>query len=207
MKAFMKSMKWKMMLFGVLTLLIGVALVANPDTAARTIVMILAIVLAAAGAISMLMYVVNKNKEASSMVLMGSGVVEFVCGIVIALNLDTFISFIGILFGIVLMIHGINDLVQAISLKRMGYKAGTFTIVSGVLAILLAVLICVNPFDTASALMMLIGISLIIDGASDIAIAFRVGHYAKQYVEVDPDKVVEIDPEDVEVEDDGCCDK
>ena len=55
--------------------------------------------------------------------------------------------------------------------------------------------------------MMLIGISLIIDGASDIAIAFRVGHYAKQYVEVDPDKVVEIDPEDVEVEDDGCCDK
>ena len=201
MKNFMKSMKWRMMLFGILTVIVGIALIIYPDTAARTICMILAAVLGVAGITSIIIYAATKEKDASMTMTLITGIIETACGVIIALNLDVFISFIGIIFGIVILVHGANDLGQAIGIKRMGFDAGKMTIFSGIISILLAILIFANPFGTASALMMVIGISLIIDGITEVLIAFRVGYFTKQTIDVDPDKVVEIDPEDVQVED------
>lgn len=181
MKSLFKAMKWNMILFGAITTAIGAVIVAYPDAAAKTMCLVIGWVLILTGAFSLGVYFKNKKSDIQSPISLIVGAVELGCGIFIAFNSKAFVGFLGIIFAILLLAHSINDIVQAVNIKKMGFTTWKGSALVGVVGVLLAILILYNPFSTFAALMMLVGIALVLDGVSDILIAIRVGRCAKEY--------------------------
>lgn len=181
MKSLFKAMKWNMILFGAITTAIGAVLVAYPDAAAKTMCLVIGWVLILTGAFSIGVYFRDKKYDIQSPLSLVVGVIELGCGIFIAFHSETFVGFLSIIFAILLLVHSINDIAQAINIKKMGFTSWKGSALVGVIGLILAGVIFYNPFSTMAALMILVGIALIMDGFTDILIALRVGRCAKEY--------------------------
>ena len=74
----------------------------------------------------------------------------------------------------VLMFHGIVDLQGAVTLLRLGFPNWWLDLVLSILTVVLGAVMFLNPFWTMETMTMLIGLSLVYDGASDLYLIWRV---------------------------------
>ena len=73
-----------------------------------------------------------------------------------------------------LVFHGVVDVQSAAALARRRCTRWWLDMALGVLTIGLGVVVLLNPLGTTGALMMLVGASLIFDGASDLYLIWRL---------------------------------
>ena len=92
----------------------------------------------------------------------------------------TIIAMIPILVGIIIVIHGINNLQQSVSLCQNRYDKWWIALLLGIITIGFGVLLVFNPFAAVDTLIRFIGLFMIYDGASDIWIMSRVSRNVKQ---------------------------
>lgn len=107
------------------------------------------------------------------------GIILAVVGVWILLQPDKVLAIIPIIVGIVIILHGVNNLRQAVVLCRDKYDKWWVVLILGLLTVGFGVLLVFNPFEALDAVVMLIGISLIYDGISDIWIVSRIYRTAK----------------------------
>ena len=74
----------------------------------------------------------------------------------------------------VLLFHGVLDVQGANSLRRLGLRRWGVDLALGIVTLLLGAVVLLNPFGTMKALVVLIGLSLVYDGASDLYLIYRV---------------------------------
>ena len=74
----------------------------------------------------------------------------------------------------VLMFHGIVDLQGTVTLLRLGFPNWWLDLVLSILTVVLGAVMFLNPFWTMETMTMLIGLSLVYDGASDLYLIWRV---------------------------------
>ena len=96
------------------------------------------------------------------------GLIGIAIGALIFLRKDIFASLIPFILGIAILISGFVKLQDAIDASRLGYKNSIIYIILAVINIIAGVVVILNPFTTAVMLFMIIGISLIFSGISDI---------------------------------------
>jgi len=101
-------------------------------------------------------------------------VITGVIGLWIILKPEMVVMIIPIIFGIVLVIHGVIDFKQAFELKEKYYIFWWIAIILSFFNLGLALLLFLNPFSIITTLVMIIGISFIYDGISDIWIISRI---------------------------------
>ena len=87
---------------------------------------------------------------------------------------------IPILVGIIIVIHGINNLQQTVSLCRSRYDKWWVALLLALITIGFGVLLIFNPFVAVDTLIRFIGLFLIYDGASDIWIMSRVSKNVRE---------------------------
>lgn len=181
MKDVIKSFKWTMILFGMITAIIGVVLVIYPKSTAKAICIAIGCILLLAGAISLIVYMKNRREKISSPVMLGLGIVQLAVGVFILFNIGMFIDFLATVFAIILIVHGLNDLAQGFHIRSMGYEDWKRALVVALVTIILGVVVLFEPFGSTSALMMLAGIALIIDGITEIYLGLKVSRYNSKY--------------------------
>ena len=108
------------------------------------------------------------------------GIIIAVIGVWILLQPDKVIAMIPILVGIIIIIHGINNLQQAFHLFQNRYDKWWVALLLGLVTVAFGILLIRNPFKAIDTLVMFIGLFLIYDGISDIWIISRVFRMAKQ---------------------------
>ena len=150
MNELLKSMKWGMMLTGLLTIIIGIMICANPSGAIISIIRFIGWVLIVAGGVSAIGEFMQRTTSYRTYSTMTFALISLVFGIVLAIRPASFVNFVGTVVALILFVHGINA-------------------------------ILINPFSSASALMLFIGIVLIGDGISNIAMAFSIGRTMHTY--------------------------
>ena len=123
--------------------------------------MVLGIVLGGFGLIQIILYLATKEKTMVSHSMMMLGVVLAVIGGWIVLKPETIIKAVPMIVGILIVIHGFHNAVQAIDLKKMQYDNWWVA------------LIC-NPFTIVDTVVRIIGAFLVYDGLSDMWILSRV---------------------------------
>ena len=89
-------------------------------------------------------------------------------------------SQMNLVMGIIITIHGINNLQQSVSLCQSQYDKWWVALLLGIITIGFGVLLVFNPFAAVDTLIRFIGLFLIYDGASDIWIMSRVSRNVKQ---------------------------
>lgn len=171
---YIKSLKVNYSLSALICVILGIVLLVWPGQSTQVVCMILGIVLGGFGIIQIILYLATQEKTMVSHSMMMLGIVLAVIGGWIVLKPETIIKAIPMIVGILIVIHGLHNAVQAIDLKKMQYDNWWVALLLSLLTIALGVVLICNPFTVVDTVVRLIGAFLIYDGLSDMWILSRV---------------------------------
>lgn len=171
---YIKSLKVNYSLSAVICVILGIVLLVWPGHSTQVVCMVLGIVLGGFGLIQIILYLATKEKTMVSHSMMMLGVVLAVIGGWIVLKPETIIKAVPMIVGILIVIHGFHNAVQAIDLKKMQYDNWWVALLLSLLTVALGVVLICNPFTIVDTVVRIIGAFLVYDGLSDMWILSRV---------------------------------
>ena len=171
---YIKSLKVNYSLSAVICVILGIVLLVWPGQSTQVVCMVLGIVLGGFGLIQIILYLATKEKAMVSHSMMMLGVVLAVIGGWIVLKPETIIKAVPMIVGILIVIHGFHNAVQAIDLKKMQYDNWWVALLLSLLTVALGVVLICNPFTIVDTVVRIIGAFLVYDGLSDMWILSRV---------------------------------
>ena len=180
MREIMKKFRADMMLSALFSIVMGVILVAWPETTLDIICKAIAIILIVMGAAELVSYFWNKITYSLSGIL---GLVVLLIGIWIFVKPQSVLSLIPIVIGVILAVHGVQDLKEAFDTKRNGYTKWWSMLLMAIISLALGIICIVNAFGMVTLTMQIIGIALVYDGISDIWIVYKASKVAKEMKE------------------------
>ncbi len=167
-----KKMKVSSSLLSVLCILLGIILVAFPDTTMKTICYIFAGCLLVVGLYYVIAYFRKDLMEAYYQYDLVIGTVIIVIGVCIILKVDAVIAMIPMLMGIVVFANGIVKMQHAIDLKRAHFSGWVYVLVFALLCITISVILLLEPKSMAEIFTRLVGIGFIFGGVTDLITMF-----------------------------------
>lgn len=164
-------------------LIIGVMLVVWPDVAVNYLVMTIGVLFLLPGLLGLFSYLAYAKKRAQQgikntfpIVALGSTLF----GLWLIIMPAFFVGILMYVLGVLLVLAGLNQLVNFAALRScLQVSAGVYVIPSLVLAVGLVVLL--NPFEVATIPFILLGVSSIVYGLTDL---FRLLRFRRKQEEV-----------------------
>jgi len=168
-----KTIKWNTTISALVCIGAGIALFVWPELftlmACRAIAMLLVVV----GVVHLLSYLLERREAFRQQADLAIGAVLFALGLLMTLSPGFFISLIPLVLGAVVLVHGIQDIRYGLSLKKTAYEYWWSAVIFGIFSVLFGLTMIANPFGSASALTMLVGVALLLVGGLAL-IAFIV---------------------------------
>lgn len=192
---FLKGLRVNYTVSAVLCILLGLVLLIWPGTTTQIVCMSLGIVLLAYGIIQIVIYLYNRERTIISQGMLLLGIVFAVIGIWILLTPEMIIMAVPVIVGVLIVIHGLHNVVQAIALQKEGDERWWLALTFGLLTVIFGGLLIFNPFGAVEFVVRLIGIFLIYDGVSDIWILSRVFKVKRDKERIIDAEFVEMDEE------------
>lgn len=188
MKDFIRGLKVNYTASALACVVLGLVLLIWPGTTTQIVCMMLGSVLLVYGGIQILLYLVSKERNIVSQGMMLLGIIVAVIGVWILVRPEMIIMAVPVIVGILIAIHGIHNISQAITLKKEGYESWWIACLLGILTTALGAVLVYNPFTVMNTVVRLIGIFLIYDGLSDMWIISRVFKVKKE-----KEKIVDVE--------------
>jgi len=176
----LKKMKLNYVIEAVVMIAIGAVLIFWTEASLLIMARALAILLVLAGVIFVFSYFLHKER---SIVMSGGfamGVIIAAIGVWIFLKPDTFTDFIPKLFGVFILLSGLMNLGQTISLVSYRYSLWWISLILAVGTIGMGAFLLFNPKDAKEIAVTIIGIFLVYDGITNLWTISRVSKYAKR---------------------------
>lgn len=140
--------------------LVGLVLVIWPDTAVKSIVIVIGSVLLLLGAVTMI-FSKRPEEDRNRSILSINGAVSLIFGLVLVVFPAFFVGIIMFLFGAILLIIGISEVAALLSARNE--TNAPLSLVGGpIITTLCGVVIFFNPFSTMEWLFVFFGISLLV---------------------------------------------
>ncbi|MCM1123514.1 MAG: DUF308 domain-containing protein [Eubacterium sp.] len=192
----LKKLKTNIVISAVLCIVLGVVLVVWPDMSMQVACVAIGVVLLLGGVVRLVQYFVVRDGSIYAQMNLIMGIVLAVVGIWIVLKPEKVLAIIPIIIGIVIVLHGLNNLQQAITLCKDKYDKWWVALILGLLTVGFGVLLICRPFAALDTVVMLIGIFLIYDGLSDLWIVSRIYRTAKEMKQVA--EALDVEAEEIE---------
>lgn len=170
----LRRIRVNFVLTAILALILGILLITSPGTAMRTVFLLVGWTLVISGAASLFTALLSKGQPVGQGDLV-LGLVQVATGLVVLMRPGFLMSLAGIVVGFVLLIHGIHDIQHARESKALGYE-WKLSMGVGVAAVVMGVIVMVNPFSTLETLLRIAGIFLLVDGVADLLMVWRTTH-------------------------------
>ena len=167
----LRRIRVNFVLTAILTLILGILLITSPGTAMRTVFLLVGWTLVISGAASLLTAIFSKGQPVGQGELV-LGLVQVATGLVILMRPGFLLSLTGIVVGFVLLIHGIHDIQHARESKALGYE-WKLSMGVGIAAVVMGIIVMVNPFSTIETLLRIAGVFLLVDGIADLLMVWR----------------------------------
>lgn len=179
MEQLLKRVKTNVVISSILCVILGLVLVFWPGLSIRIVCTAVGVVLIVTGVMRMIDYFAVRDGSMYSQINLIFGIVLVVVGVWISVKPDKVLAIIPIIVGIVIVIHGLQNIKQAMELWRDKYAKWWVACILGVLTVGFGVLLICRPFTAIDTVVMLIGFFLIYDGISNIWIVSRIYKNAK----------------------------
>ena len=193
MKETLKRIKADVILSAILCVALGVILMIWPTQVTKVLCYILAAILCVMGIGHIISYMRNKLE---SRLGLATGIALVILGVWILVQPLNFAKIFPVVIGVVLLMHGLEDLRMTIEAKQNGDTAWGILLLITILNFAFGVLLIWKAIE-----MVLVGIALIYDGLSDLFVVYRVAgavKAAKQAAEAIDVEAVEEDSEENE---------
>ena len=181
MEGLLKKIKANMIVSSLLCVLLGLVLVLRPGLSVRIVCTAVGIVLILSGVTRIIDWFCARDGSMYAQMNLIFGIVLVVVGVWSVVKPDKVLAIIPIIVGIVIGMHGLNNLKQAIELWRDKYDKWWVAFILGALTVGLGVLLICRPFAAIDTVVMLIGFFMIYDGLSNIWIVTRIYKNAKMF--------------------------
>lgn len=192
MKEMLGRIKADMILSAVLCVVMGVVIFVWPATTIDLMCKVLAVGMIIFGAVQLVAYFFNRMDSSFSGVL---GLIAALVGLWIFTKPESIVSLIPIVIGVILMIHGMQDIKLAFEAKSNRYGRWWSMLLIAVVSLAFGVLCIVNAFGMVKLALKIIGVALIYDGLSDLWIVNRTAKAAKTMREME--KALEVEYKEV----------
>lgn len=156
----------------IVELLVGILLLIDPAGLTGTIIMVLGILLVLKGVLNIIGYFRLNQTVASEGQLLTSGLLLVTAGLFCVIRSDWFFKAFPILtvfYGVLILLSAFQKIQWTVDLRRLGVSRWYIALISALCSLMLAVIVLTNLVATTTALWMLIGITLIVEAALDIA--------------------------------------
>ena len=163
----LKELKWEAILTSVLYILLGIVALVLPETMQKTLGYLIGIVLIVAGLVSIVCYLLRDARENYYHNEFVFGLAGIVLGAAVLYKVEVIISLIPFILGVLVLFSGCSKLQDAIDLKRLSYGSWAGMLILAVINIILGIVLICNPFEAAIILFRVLGVGLILSGASD----------------------------------------
>lgn len=107
------------------------------------------------------------------------GTIAVVAGIILCVKYRSIISAVLFLFGIFVLVGGVVDLVSALEARKNDLKSWIISVVMAVIAIVLGLLVIINPFNSVMALTRILGAGLIVYAVMDLITFIQIRKMVK----------------------------
>lgn len=173
---FLKNIKWNLLSSAILCILLGIVLVVYPNTSLTLVCRAVGMIVLITGLGFVFSYLkVGKTFWYGKIELVFGSIFAILGGFIVLYPLGI-ISIVPIVFGVLLVYHGIANMKQAFELHKYKDKGWWFPVLIAASTIGLGVVIMKNPFDTIEMLMRIIGVCLLYDGLMNTML---VGRFVK----------------------------
>lgn len=176
---YFKKMKANDLISSLVFVVIGLVLLIWPGTSTQVVCMVLGGVLLAYGVIQIVMYLFAKEKTLYHQGMLILGIILSVIGAWILLKPEMIIAAVPVIMGIIIVMHGVHNIVQGLQLKGMDYEKWWIAFALGIVTVALGSILIYNPFSVVNTVVRVIGAFLIYDGISRIWIVSRVSKSKK----------------------------
>ena len=160
-------------------ILLGLVLVVFPEKSTLIICYSVGILLLVGGVFKIVSYFRAKGTEIFGSLGLVGGSLLCVAGLIIVLKPQMLASFLTTILAIILIADGVVKVQYAIDLYRVEGDRWWMVLTAGIVMTILGIIALFNPFDTAAAIMIIIGILLIIDGITDLIMLVYVAKTLK----------------------------
>lgn len=168
----MKTNKLGLFIAPILTIIVGIIIIANSVETTVMICRIIGIILLMSGIFFSGASLLNMNSPIRRFSLV-PGIIQLIIGLYITVRPDKIVGFITIIIGIIILVQSFNILEHGLETKALGYKIWWIPAVFAVIMAILGILIIVNPFGAVSAAMKFTGFVLIVQGVIDAFTRYR----------------------------------
>ncbi|MCQ2516379.1 MAG: DUF308 domain-containing protein [Saccharofermentans sp.] len=163
-----KSWRNGTIISSLLILLLGISFIVWPKESAELLARILALVVLGAGLVELVLFFWGKRGGFTDVIALASSAVLLCISIFLLLRPDMLINFFNVVFGIVIIIIGIQHVGQSLFIVRYARELWWISFLIGIAAVAMGILVLINPFSATNAAMMLIGVTMIIEGVAGL---------------------------------------
>lgn len=188
-KETLRAIKVQTIVTALMFVVIGILFIVFPDTSLKVLCYIAGGIMIFLGACKLVLYVVELAGEKKSTSLV-SGVMLLVLGIVFVVNPGIIVGLFTLIFGVVMILDGIEKLQDAINgaLAKSKFWWVDLIIACIVLVLGLVVLIC----NTSEWIMIFAGVAMIVEGVLDLGGAVFYSRKAKKEVKESNIEVIDV---------------
>lgn len=174
-----KRIKWAYVLLSVFLLVLGILLVANPDTSMITICRILGGCALAVGVVKIALYFVREVEGVAIRYDFAVGAFCVILGALLLWRAPTMVGFLSVVIGLLILVDSVFKLQVAIDSRRMGAATWWVTLLFTCVCMVMGGLLVFDPFSGQQVLATVMGVSLIADGLQNLCTAVYAAVFVK----------------------------
>lgn len=176
----LKKIKCILTIFSAIIIFLGVGLIVRPQVSALIVCYIMGCIILAAGIIKIICYIERNYLIIPFYHELAYGMLDIVISIILFLHPHDAIIFLPVIAGIIIIIDSILKLQTATSLKRVGMPSWITILILAVCEMLFGIMLAINPFEGLNTLMILLGITLVIDGVENLCTIASITKYIRK---------------------------
>ncbi|MBE5843447.1 MAG: hypothetical protein E7302_04595 [Butyrivibrio sp.] len=173
--SFFFNLKTNFLVDAILLIVVGLVLIFLPGTTLALLTKVLGGLVVFAGVAAIISGIFSKKKNVltknSSLV---AGIIIAVVGMWILMNPTFFESIIPVIAGVIVLISGLGNLGEALSLGKSNYGNWWIALILAVLTILVGAFLLFRPLTAMAYVVQIIGGALVYNGASNLWIVSRM---------------------------------
>ena len=203
MKKLIEEFKRSLILLAVVSLVLGALFLLAPRSSGLIICYICGGALLVAGIWNAVVYFRRAVEDSLFRRELVWGVIEVILGAYIIARPQILLGVLPVVLGAVVVYDALTKLQSALDLMRLRWPYWWTMLILGGIAAVLGVLMIINPFAAADALMMFCGAALAVNGAMDLWTVFCVARRVKRAVRTVKREVCGIEVEDYIIVEEG----
>lgn len=176
-----KDAKRTVVMTTIVYIILGVLLLIWHDKVAKTIGYIIGCLLLMMGGALIFSYISRKEKTPDGGNNFATGGLVATLGVITLVKVESVVGLLPMAMGIVIIVSGFVKLQKAVDLYRMNAEGVVGVGIMALLTLGVGAVLLLNPFESASTLIMILGAGLLFSGITDLIIGLRFYSRMERY--------------------------